>query len=582
MKDFFKIVRFSFISKWLACGVFLSVIMITLTEASFPLIFKYILDLLQIKHEGTSSDQISKALTVIFVVFVLILFIRTLAIFSRTYFVEKWWHETRNRLAAYNFSYLQNLDLSFFEDKATGKIAEKITKGTNDLQLVLDATSTQVFPQLLYVAIATYFLFSVSAIFGFIVLAGVPLFVLITLRYSKSINVIQETKRGASENQTAVEVETISNIKTVKSYAAEKRQTDKLSKYLQLHMDLAMQRVGKKIRMDVWRFLISEVSQAVIMGTGIYWAFTGKISIGTLSLTWLFSRGAYGPLWQLTAVFDELQKNMVSVRRMLRITETKAGITDTKNAQELRNIRGTISFSGITFKYKEKTILNNFTLDVPAQKTLAIVGKSGVGKSTIIKLILRFYDPQKGEIRIDDLDIRKIKQKSLRENMGVVLQDTSLFNETVSSNILLGNPKAKMKDIIKAAKLARAHDFIVKLPEQYDTIIGERGVKLSGGEQQRVNIARAILRNPKILILDEATSHLDSENEKLIKEATKKLIEGRTSIIVAHRLSTVMDADLIVVLDKGKIVESGSHEELVKKRGIYNRLYSMQSKGYLD
>jgi ABC-type multidrug transport system fused ATPase/permease subunit len=278
-----------------------------------------------------------------------------------------------------------------------------------------------------------------------------------------------------------------------------------------------------------------------------------------------------------------MQKNLRSVKRTFEILDTLPEITDAAKARNLNVSKGEITIKNLSFGYDgaENIILNKLSLTIPNNKSVAFVGKSGVGKSTIIKLLLRFYDPNKGDISIDGQNIKSITQKSLRESIGVVMQDSSLFNDTALNNISYGNKRVKKEGVIRAAKMANAHEFIMKLPQGYDTIVGERGVKLSGGEQQRINIARAILKNPPILILDEATSSLDSESEKLIQDALCRLIRGRTTIIIAHRLSTVMRADLIVVLDKGKISEMDTHNELLKKKGIYSKLFNIQSGGYL-
>ena len=262
--------------------------------------------------------------------------------------------------------------------------------------------------------------------------------------------------------------------------------------------------------------------------------------------------------------------------------DTKPEILDKEEAGDLQVTQGVVTFDKVTFSYENGTnVIKKFSLDIAKDKTVAFVGKSGVGKSTLVKLLLRFYEPKSGHILIDNQDIADITQTSLRKNVGVVMQDASLFNDTAFNNIAYGTDRPDKDEVLKAAKMANADEFIKKLPKGYDTVIGERGVKLSGGEQQRINIARTILKNPPILILDEATSSLDSESEKLIQDALWKLIKGRTTIIIAHRLSTVMRADLIVVLDKGKISEMDTHRQLIQNEGIYSKLFKIQSGGYL-
>lgn len=308
---------------------------------------------------------------------------------------------------------------------------------------------------------------------------------------------------------------------------------------------------------------------------------TGKITLGALTLTWQYSNRSYNPLWYLSRLYDEMQRNMRSVRRVFELIDTEPEVEDLPDAKRLKVKRGQISFDKVHFQYEDKKVLNGFTLDIKPGQVVAFVGKSGVGKTTLVKLLLRFYNLNKGRIFIDGQDISKVTQRSLRENISFVLQDSSLFNDTALNNIRYGKPGVKKDKIYAAAKVANADEFIDKLPKKYDTIVGERGVKLSGGEQQRINIARAVIKDAPILVLDEATSSLDSESEKLVQEALWRLIEGRTTLIIAHRLSTVMKADLIVVMDKGKIVEQGTHDDLVKHKGIYSKLFEIQSGGYL-
>lgn len=341
----------------------------------------------------------------------------------------------------------------------------------------------------------------------------------------------------------------------------------------------------RRISMNLLRFLVVNLAQISILGLGTYWTITNKITLGDLILVTTYTNRSIQPLWSLTWIFDRVVRDMRSVRRVFELLDTEPEIKDAPNAKKLQIRQGSISFRDVSFRYedkKQKKVVSGFTLDIPAGQTIAFVGKSGVGKSTLIKLLLRFYDIQKGSILIDNQDITKVTQKSLRENIGVVMQDSILFNDTAENNIKYGGRAVPKKNILIASKAANAHEFVEKLPKKYDTVVGERGVKLSGGEQQRINIARAFLKNPPILVLDEATSSLDSESEQKIQDALWTLVKGRTTLIIAHRLSTVMRADLIVVMDKGKIVETGKHSDLIKKKnGIYANLYKIQSGGYL-
>ncbi len=283
------------------------------------------------------------------------------------------------------------------------------------------------------------------------------------------------------------------------------------------------------------------------------------------------------PVKSLTTAFYNIQKGNASAERILDILETKNTIVDKPNAINKESFDKSISFENISFKYKDEYVLKNFSLKLKKGQTVALVGQSGSGKSTLANLITRFYDVNKGVIKIDGIDIKNISQKSLRGLMGIVTQDSILFNDTVKNNISLGVESATDAQVIEAAKIANAHEFIKDLPEQYETNIGDSGNTLSGGQKQRLSIARAVLKNPPIMVLDEATSALDTESEQLVQKALEKMMENRTSLVIAHRLSTIQRADLIVVMKKGEIVEQGKHNELLGKKGEYFKLVTMQS-----
>ncbi|NOR26904.1 MAG: ATP-binding cassette domain-containing protein, partial [Lutibacter sp.] len=275
--------------------------------------------------------------------------------------------------------------------------------------------------------------------------------------------------------------------------------------------------------------------------------------------------------------FYNIQKGNASAERILTVLETKNTIVDKPNASKKDTFKTAISFENISFKYLNEYVLKDFSLHIPKGKTVALVGQSGSGKSTLANLITRFYDVNTGVIKIDGVDIKDIQQKSLRNLMGIVSQESILFNDTVKNNISLGVENETIEQVIEASKIANAHEFIKDLPNQYETNIGDSGNTLSGGQKQRLSIARAVLKNPPIMILDEATSALDTESEQLVQKALEKMMENRTSLVIAHRLSTIQKADLIVVMKKGKIVEQGKHEELITKKGEYFKLVTMQS-----
>lgn len=581
MEIFFRVIKYAWLKKWLTIWTFTISIVIVITDALTPLIIKQIFDFLEKGIRSGNQSFSLQTFIFLFVVYTSVALTQVIFRLFDNYYTPKWWFATRNVVATKVFAHLERMSITFFEKRSTGKLVERVSSGVSSIQNILEGVIQDIVPQFFYIIFAAYVLTRVNLIFGLVIIIGVPVFVYVSLHFTKSLNKLQDKVRDYEEQASTVRVETFSNIKTVKSFATEGRHLNEIVKILDKIMNAFLKRMKKYVQMNTIRFGITNFSNIFILALGTYLVLQGEFTIGTLTMVWLYTSRVFQPLWSLSRLYDRIQMNMRSVKRVFEILDTKPDIEDAKNAISLEKVEGEVEFSRVKFKYKNRNVLNGLNLKIKEGQIIAIIGRSGVGKSTLVKLLLRFYDPQEGQILVDGHDIRTITQKSLRENIGVVLQDTAIFNDTAYNNIAYANPKAGKEEVLKAAKVAHADEFIKNLPEGYSTVVGERGVKLSGGEQQRINIARAVLKNPPILVLDEATSHLDSESEKFIQDALWKLIEGRTSVIIAHRLSTVMKADLIVVLDKGKISETGTHDELVKKEGIYNKLFKIQSGSYL-
>jgi subfamily B ATP-binding cassette protein MsbA len=373
--------------------------------------------------------------------------------------------------------------------------------------------------------------------------------------------------------------ETITGIRIVKAFTAEKYRMLQFDKESNKFFHL-MNKVLRK------RFLSSPLTEflSIAVFSSIVWfggneVLSGNVKDSVFIVYLLMFASLIAPAKSFSGAFYTLQKGLGAMQRIDKILLAKDQIKEEENAQEIKSFTNEIAFENVSFSYKNydnENVIDDFSLKVKKGDMIALVGPSGAGKSTLADLLPRFYDVLEGQITVDGQDIRKYKKNDLRALMGVVTQEALLFNDTIRQNIAFG-VDAKQADIIEAAKIANAHDFIMQMPKGYDTIIGDRGMNLSGGQRQRLTIARAILKNPPILILDEATSALDSESEKLVQEALNKLMRNRTSIVIAHRLSTIQYADEIVVMDKGKVVEKGNHISLLAKNGLYKKLVELQA-----
>jgi ATP-binding cassette subfamily B protein len=372
------------------------------------------------------------------------------------------------------------------------------------------------------------------------------------------------------------------NTESIRNFAKEKLVIQRFNNLAQKTRELQVKNWG------YWRY--TSAGQSLIMATGTFFllyfsiqqVIRGEISIGTLSFVYATFGGLMNPTWAFVHGIRNVSRSMADFQELFDYGKIEKKIKNEPNAKELQVKNGEIIFENITFAYPgKKNIFENFNLKVPANKKVALVGHSGCGKSTITRLLYRLYDVEKGRIIIDKSDIKKVKQESLRESMSIVPQECMLFDDTIYNNILFARPTAKREEVLKAIKFAQLDKLIESFPLKEETIVGERGIKLSGGEKQRVSIARAILADKKILVLDEATSALDSETESEIQKDLEKLMRGRTSIIIAHRLSTIMKSDIIIVMKKGKIIQMGSHRELLKQGGEYKKLWNFQKGGYL-
>jgi subfamily B ATP-binding cassette protein MsbA len=471
---------------------------------------------------------------------------------------------------------LQSLSLDYFTQKRSGELISRIT---NDVKLIENAVSYALTDlvyqsfQVICFALLTFFINWRMALISIVVLPLVSVPMIVVGRILRKLSKRSQEKMA---DINSLLVETFIGVRIVRAFCAEARELDRFKKQNHDYYRIAMKSIKRMLILGNATELIGiAVALFIIFYSGRQ-VIEGVLSFGAFALFMAALLSLIRPFKKLSQVNSIMQQAVAASSRIYEVLDTSPSIQEKRGAQILAGFKNNIVFEDVRFKYAEQDILNGINLQVKKGETLAVVGPSGVGKTTLVDLIPRFYDPKKGRILIDGIDIRDLTLKSLRQQIGIVTQETILFNDTIRNNILYGKPDASQQEIEQAAKQAYAHDFIEYLALGYDTIIGDRGMKLSGGERQRIAIARALLKNAPILILDEATSQLDLKSERVVQEALDKLVEGRTVFIVAHRLSTVRNAKTIVFLDEGRIIEQGSHEELLKKDGLYRCLYQIQ------
>jgi len=485
--------------------------------------------------------------------------------------------EDKVRNAAFE-KYLQ-LHALFHHGSSSGQIIGRIERGGNAIYSILnDIIGQNLLPPLVIFVGSFAALCYQNIWIALAVLVPFPIYVLATRKLSNRIYEIEQQANDAFEEVSKEMYDVAGNVLTVKKFSQEFVETNK-EKVL-MHKAREIQYGAERLweTIENTQTAIATVGRMAVLLLSAWFVLNGTATIGEFVLYITLQNMAYQPLSQLSVIFPRLRRNTTRTERLFSILEEPINIKDKPNAIELPLLHDRIEFKNVSFAYRagRQWALKDINLVVPAGKTIALVGRSGSGKTTFINLLLRSFDPQKGSILIDGNDIRDVTQDSLRRQIAVVPQEVDLFSRTVAENIAYGKSDVKKSQIENAAKTALAHDFILKLDKGYKTVVGERGIKLSGGERQRVGIARAVLRDPSILILDEATSHLDTESERLITKATDALIKNRTSFIIAHRLSTILRADMIVVFKDNMIEATGTHKELLKKSPTYKRLHDLQ------
>jgi ATP-binding cassette, subfamily B, bacterial len=484
-------------------------------------------------------------------------------------------HELRRTF----YWHIQRLSMAYHDNKRTGDIISTVT---NDIDSIQSAVSSGVLDALYYsltligmIAIMFY----LNWRFTLVALSVIPALFLVVYTFTKRIKKASRALRKKEAEMVSTLQEVLSSIRIVKAFGREEYEQKRFEEESIESVDLALQARNIKAKLAPGVEIIVACGTALVLWFGARQVLSGALTPGVLVVFFLYLGKMYKPMRELSKMSDTYSKALIGWERIKDFLSIDLQVRDLPGAQTAPNFQGTIELEHVSFGYLPgRLVLKDLSLQVKPGQVAALVGATGSGKSTLISLIPRFYDPQSGAVKIDGVDVRKYKRKTVRQQISLVLQDTLLFRASIAQNIAYGKPEATHSEIVEAARLANADEFIDRLPEGYDTMIGERGVTLSGGQRQRIAIARAIIRNSPILILDEPSTGLDAASEKLVLEGLERLMENRTTIMVAHRLATIQKADVIFVLRDGAIVERGRHEELLAANGLYAQFYHLQSK----
>ena len=482
------------------------------------------------------------------------------------------------RVALKVFNHLHSLSLRFHLERQTGGMSRDIERGTKGISFLLTFLLFNILPTLLEIILVAIILFSkYSAWFAVITFVTLVVYIGYTLIITEWRMVFRRAMNDLDSQANTRAIDSLINYETVKYFGNEQYEADRFDEHMEKWETSAVQNQTSLATLNAGQSGIIAIGVTALMLLASHEVVVGRMTVGDLVLVNVFLIQLYLPMHFLGFVYREIKHSLIDMDKMFHLLDENREVQDAPGAQPIRIAAAAVKFEHVAFSYEpDRLILQDVSFEIPAGQVVAVVGSSGAGKSTLSRLLFRFYDVQAGSIFLDGQDIRHVTQTSLRAAIGIVPQDTVLFNDSIYYNIAYGRPAAAHEEILQAAQAAHIHDFIVSLPKGYDTMVGERGLKLSGGEKQRVAIARAILKHPSLLIFDEATSALDSKSEKAIQDELKHVSRNRTTLVIAHRLSTIVDAHQILVMDHGRIVERGTHRELLALQGLYAQMWALQ------